>query len=363
MGFISTEMGLAERVLAVLGLKASSWSHISLSMDEDTIYLLWPYRNMFTGLQKINLVIDDDYPDRSLELFQVAPALKTLSTRGVFEDDDCLCIPWRQLTRYMARDSESLYATNSSHFEILPRLENLQICWLDCVALGQEASGPTSPILLPTQDTLTLSCTNPDDEDNREWPNQLLTHVTLPALRVLRFRNGCFGIVTPLLRLVERSRCSLRDFTLCNLDSSGSNDNEVLVLMKSEALKAVETLWIGWGSEDDGPLGWTEGYKPELSRLLHALVTTETSEGLLPSLRCLQTNNWDLDMLAAIVDSRHSRIGGCRQAVLDHLVLRDHREWTPAEAQERRAESKERLQVLIEKGLRLEWRGPDLPEV
>ncbi|KAL0058702.1 hypothetical protein AAF712_014613 [Marasmius tenuissimus] len=317
MGFISTEMGLAERVLAVLGLKASSWSHISLSMDEDTIYLLWPYRNMFTGLQKINLVIDDDYPDRSLELFQVAPALKTLSTRGVFEDDDCLCIPGSP------RSIGSNFATAHSD---------------SC-------------------------CTNPDDEDNREWPNQLLTHVTLPALRVLRFRNGCFGIVTPLLRLVERSRCSLRDFTLCNLDSSGSNDNEVLVLMKSEALKAVETLWIGWGSEDDGPLGWTEGYKPELSRLLHALVTTETSEGLLPSLRCLQTNNWDLDMLAAIVDSRHSRIGGCRQAVLDHLVLRDHREWTPAEAQERRAESKERLQVLIEKGLRLEWRGPDLPEV
>ncbi|KAK1225820.1 hypothetical protein PQX77_011231 [Marasmius sp. AFHP31] len=359
MGYIS-KMGVAEKLLSVLGSKASSWSHVVLSLTEDILDLLEPYTNMFTGLQNIHFIVDDHFPYDGLYIFRHAPALKSLSIVGRVDDCDCVTLSWKQLTRYTARDSKWSHLTNSFHFEMLPRLENLQICCLECVALDEDESAPTSPILLPALHTLTLVCAVPDREYHREGPTQLLSHVTLPGLRTLRFQNGLYNIVSPLLRLVERSGCSLRDLGLCNLDSSGSDDDDALLLMKSEAMKTVESLWIGWGNEDD-ELGWTGGYNSDLSRLLRALAVTKTSEGLLLSLRCLQTNNWDLDSLVAAINSRRSIIGG--HAALDCLVLREHREWTLSEVQKRWADSKERLRVLAEKGLRLEWRDPDFPEV
>ncbi|KAK1225827.1 hypothetical protein PQX77_011238 [Marasmius sp. AFHP31] len=341
--------------------RASSWSHASMPMDAHIFKSLRPYAGLFTGLRCLHLDgIDVDHDANadgvSLDVFQNAPALDTVSIWGENDCVDDLKLPWNQITHYTARDSEWFYATNSFHFTMLPRLENLQICWLDCIVLDEGTPLPSSPILLPFLHTLTLSCAEPDLEGNHEGPPQLLDHLTLPALRTLRLRNGFFNTLRPLLRLVERSKCRLRDLALCALHTS--HEEDVLSLIKSGALKDLRMLWIGWGTAYNSETGWMEVFN---LRVFRPLVRTSCEEDHLPSLRCLQTNDWDTDTLITIINSR--RFIDDRQPSLDCLVLRDHRDWLPAQVEKRRADSEEKLRELREKGLRLEWGGTDFPEV
>ncbi|KAL0058700.1 hypothetical protein AAF712_014611 [Marasmius tenuissimus] len=361
IGDLSAEV--SNKVLSMLcsDNRASSWSHASMPMDAHIFEFLRPYTGLFTGLRCLHLDgIDVDHDANadgvSLDVFQNAPALNTVSIWGENDCVDDLKLPWNQITHYTARDSEWFYATNSFHFTILPRLENLQICWLDCIVLDEGTPAPNSPILLPFLHTLILSCAEPDFEGNHKGPPQVLDHLTLPALHTLRLRNGFFNTLHPLLRLVERSKCCLRDLALCALHTS--HEEDVLSLIKSGALKDLQVFWIGWGSAYNSETEWVEVFN---LRVFRPLVRTSEQEDYLPSLRCFQTNDWDMDTLITIINSRHPIDD--RQQSLDCLVLRDHRDWLPARVKERRAESEEKLRELCERGLRLEWGGTDFPEV
>ncbi|KAK1225819.1 hypothetical protein PQX77_011230 [Marasmius sp. AFHP31] len=337
--------------------RASSWSHISMPMSGYIFDCLRPYTGLFTGLRCLHLegVMAND-TEVDLDVFQNAPALVTVSIWGENSDYlDDLKLPWSQITHYTARDSQWFFVSNSFHFTTLRRLENLQVCWLDCVIAVSDNKLPASnpPILLPYLHTLTLSCSEPETEFLVEGLPQLIGHVTLPALHTLRLRNGLYDTLDPLLHLVERSGCRLHDLTLCALHSG--DEEGVLSLMKSGLLKNVQRLWIGWRFEYESETTWRESFD---LRLLPPLVRTP-DEDYLPNLQYFQTNISDMDdTLITIVESRRSTGG----RALEYLVLQDHGGWAPERLKKRRAESKERFRELCDRGLRLEWRGPDSRE-
>ncbi|KAJ8089090.1 hypothetical protein PM082_014338 [Marasmius tenuissimus] len=337
--------------------RASSWSHASIPMHPHTFTSLGPYTGLFTGLRSLHLEgIIANPKEISLDVFQNAPALDTVSIWG---ENDCvndLKLPWNQVIHYTMRDSECYYASNSFHFAMLPRLENLRTCWLDCIVVDGGTPAPSPPILLPFLHTLTLSCAEPDGGVLVGLP-QLMDHVILPALRTLSLRDGSLNsFKDPLLRLVERSRCCLHDLTLCTLRSGDEQD--VLSLIKSGVLKDVQSLWIGWEFVRNPQKIWMKAFD---LRLLPPLVRTPEGEDYLPSLRYFQTNAWDKDdILVTIAESRRS-IGG---RALECLVQQDHCHddyWTLDYSKEVRAKSEKQFRELCERGLRLEWRGP--PEV
>ncbi|KAL0574895.1 hypothetical protein V5O48_007067 [Marasmius crinis-equi] len=369
LGSLVTERDLAEKVLSALCPKpnhclSSPWSQVSLNIEPNTIQLFRPYTGCFQGLQELHLVgVDpEDHfaASENFDVFQDAPDLRTLSIWGENDHVGSLKLPWHQITRYMARDSDDFYIANTFHFTMLPRLENLQVCWLDCVILLDDLSPPpSSPILLPLLHTLILSSASPvwGSQFETVGLTQLLECITLPALRTLKYRNGLRESADSLLRLIGRSGCSLQDLTL--FDLMEDDGQEVVKLIQSGSLHAVENLFIA--SRDYMVI-------PEGLKVPRSLIRTPEGKDNLPNLCCLRVNDWHgefLDELIRVIDSRRTANMEGQHRTLDHLILQENtkRWYTASEATRMRVHAEEKLKGVCEGGLKLEWGEKGFPEM
>ncbi|KAL0574894.1 hypothetical protein V5O48_007066 [Marasmius crinis-equi] len=266
----------------------------------------------FPDLQEINLDVNDRL--KPFVASRLAPNLRTLNVWGA--DPELLEAPWGHITRYTSRDSKTYYVENHFHYYILPRLENLQTCWLDCVVLNnnQRTGALSPPIILPYLHTLILSSAAPIGSDRYAAPGitQLFDSITLPALDTLKFWNSTRQSSQSLIQFICRSGCSLRELTIYRILLEDEDD--VFNLVTSGLLKYLKSLSLGLGLD----------LSPRGVSVLDALARDPTGpKDYLPQLRCFETDCWDTrpEELADIVRSRRSSDGNGQ--ILERLILQD----------------------------------------
>ncbi|KAL0576621.1 hypothetical protein V5O48_005351 [Marasmius crinis-equi] len=318
--------------VASLSLSSNSDSHAICHLND------LPART-FPDIEEINLDIGDErvlqigYSLKPLDASLIFPKLRSLNIWGRNDTPvQGLQIPWSQIIRFTSRDSKGSYASNYSHYLNLPRLENLQMCWLDCVIIDSEYSVKHTldqPLVLPCLHTLILSSRAPIVYDGNATPGiaQMLESLSLPALRSLKFWDSFRTTSQSLIRFIHRSGCSLRELTIYDILSH--DYEEVLHMLRSGSLETLEFLSVGWRSNPPG-IDPTEIFK--------VLTRNPNSAGdHFPQLRSFETTCWE----------HHEQVG----EDMDHRITADK------EVEDRRARVKEALRDPCTGGLVLEWKA------
>ncbi|KAJ8089389.1 hypothetical protein PM082_014637 [Marasmius tenuissimus] len=342
----------------------SRWLDATIYFHVQTPGLLQPYTKRFCNLSTLHLYFLEESWDNQTTFIdlQDAPRLRNLSIWGQYDTNDSgltLKLPWKQITRYTARDSECYFTSSEFHYAILPLLENVQECWLDCVLF---TDGPVqfaqvqSPLGLLYLHTLILSSAGVSDASR--YPSgigQFLDQTSLPALRVLKFRNGLPGDTRSLRNMLERSRCSLYELVMFDLEDHDDSCEDFDGLLHLNSLKSLHILTIG--SKDPG------AHQTSL-RILDTLTIQTEVESSLPNLRVFQTNypyyRLPWEGLSDMVYSRrrvHFPTQSYHHSLFERLVIRAHGESTKTQMEETWIQATQVFRKLCVEGLVLERRG------
>ncbi|KAK1225800.1 hypothetical protein PQX77_011249 [Marasmius sp. AFHP31] len=234
-------------------------------------------------------------------------------------------VPWGQLVHYVFRKSDLWWPDLDDHYQILPRLENVEICVLD-------SSVPISrnPIL-PLRNTLVLCHLHTlvlahAEEDEKEAIAPLLRWLTLPALRILRFPLG-FDCPDALVEFLNRSNCSLEELTIVEIESELMDAmHDMIRVLEVPCLQKLHTLGLGgssWQSEKE---------KTAWDAIFKALTCSQHSDRLLlPELRRLMlygfSMTWTDGTLVNMILSRREGVEGWNTCLLEKVILWDVGHW------------------------------------
>ncbi|KAK1226873.1 hypothetical protein PQX77_010137 [Marasmius sp. AFHP31] len=340
----------------------SRWLDAAIVLHNHTPRSLQPYPGAFLNLRTLHLYLArtslEDWDDVFFDVFHDSPNLRTLSIWGHCGSNNrglILMLPWKQITRYTARDSAGFYTSNGFHYAILPLLERVEECWLDCVLLEEEPEEITlvsRPLVLLHLHTLVLSSAT--DVEEMLGIDQLLTQLSLPALQTLKFRNGLPGDSSQSLRdMLERSSCSLRELVLYDVEDWEYGDQDFNGILRSGPLKSLHTFTIGSKDSEDHEF---------CLRILDALTVRSGVEPLLPNLRLFRTNCYQPSWKAlhTMVQSRRSvtsRTQISRHTLIECLVIQAHSESTETETNDQWVEATQVFRGACTEGLVLESKG------
>ncbi|KAL0577253.1 hypothetical protein V5O48_004741 [Marasmius crinis-equi] len=294
--------------------KSSLWQDAHLEISS------WAARHLkahsgglFYNLKELHLhAYSGDDSSLDHDVFQNAPNLRAVSIRGQNEFIESLVLPWKQLTRYAGLDSASLFITTPFHLKVLPELEKVEVCWLDCVNDDGTVETPLDlqgRIKLSFLRTLVLSMASGAREDS--GIGELLDHITLPALRDLEFRVGVEDPAA-LIRFLERSACSLQRLSILDMVDTDVDDAVGVLSSGISSLHSVDTLVLG------------SKYTVTNANLVLDCLTVHPNRSIpLPALQCFHTNMYHpmKQMLDMITSRGH---GSDRKVVpLGRLMLDD----------------------------------------
>ncbi|KAJ8089391.1 hypothetical protein PM082_014639 [Marasmius tenuissimus] len=340
----------------------SRWLDATIVLHSHTPRSLQPFTGAFLNIRTLDLYLArtslEDKNDVFFDVFHDSPNLRTLSIWGQCGSNNrglILMLPWKQITRYIARDSAGFYTSNGFHHAILPLLERVEECWLNCILLDEEPEEITlvsRPLVLLHLHTLVLSSAT--DVRENSGLDELLEQLSLPALQTLKFRNGLPGGSSHSLKdMLERSSCSLRELVLHDIEDWEHLDQDFATILWSGPLKTLHTLTIGSKDSED---------RDSCLRILDALTVRSEVEPPLPNLRLFQTNCYQLSWKAlyTMVQSRRSvtsRTQNFRHSLIEHLVIQAHSELTKTETNERWVEATQVFRGACIEGLVLESKG------
>ncbi|KAL0062364.1 hypothetical protein AAF712_010775 [Marasmius tenuissimus] len=243
---------LQDRLLSLLCSRASQWRSARLQGDVNGLVHLRRFCGAFRSLTSLEIHFSDD--DWTMDLispfrvFEDCPSLTRFTLRGdpavLLQEDNQ--IPWGQITRYEARETEDWIPDSGEHFVVLSKLVRVEVCVLDTSL--SSPSNPPPPSLATSSfhflHTLILRYAL-QVADMSMTP--LLNWLILPSLRVLRFPNGLDCLVE-LVDFLDRSECSLEELTLAidgnAVHSSHDFPGALTRLLEASALRSLHTLQI-----------------------------------------------------------------------------------------------------------------------
>ena len=264
---------------------AMRWTSATIYLHKCTCEVMQPYAGTFRNITSLHLHAKDfgPYPeeeDQIFDMFYDAPNLRTPSIWGrcwADHSDPVLSLPWNQITRYTAREADNDYWTsNGFHYDVLPLLKNVEECWLDCTFSTDEpeyirsGAGPLTLLHLHTLVLSSVDWNRPNSAINR-----LLDQLSLPALRVLKFRNGIPGGSRSLQNMLSRSDYSLDELVLFDVRDIDHVNDEINGLLNSHQLASLHNLTIC--SDHSGESEFC-------LRMLDALTVRPERKPLLPNL-------------------------------------------------------------------------------
>ena len=140
-------------------------------------------------------------------MFEIAPKLDTLSLGGHALELN-FALPWKQI-----RSFEGNYIDPIDVLSVLPRMPGLTD-----LKLGREppehTPGPTQGIMITLASLRALTLNVSDDQRSPGHPDDLLDHLTLPALSDLEVECDVEESIECMRRLIERSDCRIETLTL-----------------------------------------------------------------------------------------------------------------------------------------------------
>ncbi|KAF9258764.1 hypothetical protein L218DRAFT_964243 [Marasmius fiardii PR-910] len=360
--FPQEEPALTEQVLSILcgDDRVTLWGSLTIIGDRETLRLLKPYSGSFRGLKELHLYAlwqSGIHPDLIIDIFQNAPCLRTVSIWGRHEVTENLVVPWTQITHYTARATSARYMPIVFHYKILPKLENLQVCWLDSVVIPGSLPQTDLHLVIPLLHTLILNTDDEPDTYISSGVKAVLDYLSFPALRILKLRNGLHQSSHSLVQCISRSSCSLRELTLFDLDDTDRDDISHLLLEGS--LSELQVLTIG--DRRDWPYISTLEVQIRTLQLLQ-IFPDDDNGGivLLPNLRCFQTA-WHEDFRAELTSMVRSRCAAISGQIpvpphsLTRLVLLQPIGSSLENSRSTISEMKERLQDVCAGGFELDW--------
>ncbi|KAL0574893.1 hypothetical protein V5O48_007065 [Marasmius crinis-equi] len=322
------ERHLQEQLLSLLCSRSSQWEHVFLEGNLRSFAPLSRCCGLVTSLKTLHIRFSEDdgrwvtdlNGSAPFSVFEDIPSLERLAisgdTRVILQGDNQL--PWGRVVHYASRESDNWWPDLNEHFQVLPRLQNVQTCALD-VAFPNSPGLPSQPTLeLRFLHTLVLAIPDGSGVDVVE---PLLGWLVLPSLRILRLPVG-FHRPTALIGFLEGSRCSLEELTILKVDNRIMDDfGDLVEVFKVESLQGLLTLGVG------GTRRPSETQRDASDTIFKVLTFADNSEQLfLPKLRNLVLHgpnlSWSDESLLNMVSSRRrlpsSAHGACR---LTHLVF------------------------------------------
>ncbi|KAG7098426.1 hypothetical protein E1B28_000378 [Marasmius oreades] len=310
-----TPRSFNDTLMKMVCASSNRWLEASIRVDAIGLLLLSPFRGTFSKLESLHLHLLssgngwpglDDQSQKSLfNVFDITPALNQLVLSGDFVPllNIPVQFPWLQITTYISRDYGAWYRDYDDHFNLLPKMTNLEKCFLDlAVPDDPDPSLPETPhLIFPNLRTLVLRNAH---VEGRSAFEPVLKWLTLPALKKLRLTKN-FDTPKSLLAFMTRSSCSLLELSILDHHIS---DPVVTRILKADCFRGLERLELG---------GVTDA-------ILQCL-RIRGGAGLLVSLRCLVlcgTKRWSSRVLLHVVRSRNHVVGPHMQPLRD-LVLQN----------------------------------------
>ncbi|KAK1225828.1 hypothetical protein PQX77_011239 [Marasmius sp. AFHP31] len=245
-----TDERLKEQLALHLCSRSLQWERVSLEGNVKAFAPLCRYQGLFPSLTtlRVHFLKDDWAGDSVFTAFDRLPSLERFSvigdTTAVIRRGDLFS--WDKILHYSAREDTECVPNLVDHYQVLPRLTNVQTCTLDtCLPDSLHDEPPPQPTLsLPFLHTLVLTQSSALDIGGI---SPLLNWLVLPALRVLRFPYG-FDCPRALVDFLDRSQCSLEELTIVNMGETaltqGAVDDFIQVL-EAPSLQRLSTLGFG----------------------------------------------------------------------------------------------------------------------
>ncbi|SJL04196.1 uncharacterized protein ARMOST_07556 [Armillaria ostoyae] len=210
-GLSETDASNARQVMMKLAEESISWRFVSLSLDficllDNPFAML---HNRLSSLEALSVSAGSGPGDISLlgRLFTDCLQLRHVA----LEDPEVeLDIPWNQLTIFTSFHSDSSYILQT--IALSKNLRTLELPYINHAPINIHASGmdPLDVIELPFLESLLLGGA------------ALLSHLSLPALTVLRLRNRGEDRLVDSLNIapfLDRSQCLLYTLGISHLDT------------------------------------------------------------------------------------------------------------------------------------------------
>ncbi|KAJ7460315.1 hypothetical protein FB451DRAFT_1563383 [Mycena latifolia] len=267
---------IARCALELLGQHSRRWRDVRLLLPPPFVQILRGVKSNLPLLEHIHLY---GSAGRELDLFEVAPQLRTL-TCGMSAREIPSALPWGQLTTF-----EYFYGIPEDLPNLWAALTRLSIGTEALLDFEFEASVPLALVPITTNlDSVEMHFTCPDPGLSRQVLSEIMKHVTFPHLFELCLFSG-FGAPPPdwphqeFLSLASRSSFPT-NLTILQLNMIKIPEVELLEVLS--VLRVLEKLTIF--DDDSG-----SGAGPALisNDLLRHLVYTPETTCLIPALEFL----------------------------------------------------------------------------
>ncbi|KAK1225803.1 hypothetical protein PQX77_011252 [Marasmius sp. AFHP31] len=247
---VESDKELKEQFALLLCSRSLQWENVFIEGRPKTFALLGRYRGLFPSLKALHVgFLRHNWADdgvfsafdelSNLERFVIAGEAQAVIQRGSK-------FSWQTILHYVAEYDNGWIPDLGEHYQVLPRMRNIRTCVLD-------TSLPDPPTThLPIQPTLVLPFLHTLVLSQGDWLSRpaiapLLNWLVLPALRILRLPFG-FDCPTALIGFLGRSRCSLEELTILDMEDrilTGVAIDDLLRVLEVPSLQNLSTLGIG----------------------------------------------------------------------------------------------------------------------
>ncbi|KAL0063829.1 hypothetical protein AAF712_009274 [Marasmius tenuissimus] len=371
---VDSDRNLRAQFALLLCSRSFQWEKARIQGDVDGLAPLRLGCGLLPSLKALHVIILDSVDDwsemalGSIQVFERSPSLRHFvmsgDARAFLQQDNQ--VPWGQLVHYVFRKSDLWWPDLDDHYQILPQLENVQVCVLDSsVPISRNPS-------LPLQNTLVLRHLHTlilahAEEDEMGAIGPLLRWLTLPALRILRLPLG-FDCPDALVEFLNRSHCSLEELTIVEIENKLVDTMpDMIRVFEVGCLQKLHTLGLGgssWRSEKE-QTAWDTVFK--------ALAFSQHSDRLLlPKLRRLMlyglSMTWTDGALVKMIISRREGVEGWNTYPLEKVILWDVGHWddrtdeaSEAEMGQVLALRQDDFSLRVVRDERLDWYEVDVP--
>ncbi|KAK1225810.1 hypothetical protein PQX77_011221 [Marasmius sp. AFHP31] len=243
---------LQDKFLSLLCSRASQSRSARLEGDVNGLVHLRRFGGTFHSLKSLEIHFSDD--DWTMDLispfriFEDCPSLTQFALRGdpavLLQEENQ--IPWGQITRYEARETQDWIPDNRQHFEVLSKLVRVEVCVLDTSLPNPSNPPPPALATLSFHFLHTLILRYAFHVVDMSM-SSLLNWLVSPSLRILQFPNG-LDCLDELVDFLDRSQCSLEELTLVidgdAVYSSHDFPGTLARLSEASALRSLHTLQI-----------------------------------------------------------------------------------------------------------------------
>ncbi|KAL1755657.1 hypothetical protein FB107DRAFT_248748 [Schizophyllum commune] len=206
---VMSEDSFPAHILDPIAATCERWHDLFLFAHPDDFPRFGAIRDHLPALQALQIIPTrlGNPANTSPTMFEIAPKLDTLSLGGHALELN-FALPWKQI-----RSFEGNYIDPIDVLSVLPRMPGLTD-----LKLGREppehTPGPTQGIMITLASLRALTLNVSDDQRSPGHPDDLLDHLTLPALSDLEVECDVEESIECMRRLIERSDCRIETLTL-----------------------------------------------------------------------------------------------------------------------------------------------------